>query len=119
MKSRYFRSFEFDCPKEKGSGELMDETFIAMLTEARAKANIPFKINSGFRTPKHNKKVGGKSNSSHLYGLACDIHCSDSRSRFIVLTALIDAGFNRIGVGNTFIHCDIDINKPTNVIWTY
>jgi len=39
---RYFQSYEFDSPDVKGSGQLMDETFLAMLDDARNKANIPF-----------------------------------------------------------------------------
>jgi len=115
----YFFISEFDSPDLKGSGQLMDETFLSMIDEARGIANIPFKINSGFRTQEHNKKVKGKKSSSHLSGLASDISCVDSRSRFIILSALIQVGFTRIGIGNTFIHCDCDINKASQVVWTY
>ena len=31
------------------------------------------KINSGYRSPAHNKKIGGKPKSIHLLGLAADI----------------------------------------------
>jgi len=120
----YFKSKEFDSPDVKGSGALMDETFIDMIIDARSRANIPFKINSGYRTQEYNKSLlerGYKAskNSSHLKGLAADIHCTDSRSRFIIITALIDAGFSRIGIAKSFIHVDCDIDKPLNVIWTY
>lgn len=114
-----FHISEFDSPDKKGSGVLMDETFLSMLDDARVKAGIPFIINSGFRTQKHNKKVGGVKDSAHLKGVAADIKCVDSRSRFIIINALIDAGFTRIGIARTFIHCDIDIDKPQNVIWVY
>jgi uncharacterized protein YcbK (DUF882 family) len=116
---KYFNLHEFDSPDLKGSGALMDETFIDMLIEARHIAQIPFKINSGYRTKEHNKKIGGVKSSSHLKGLAADIHCSDSRSRFIIVNALIEVGFNRIGIGSTFVHCDISIDKPRQVIWVY
>jgi len=33
----------------------------------------PIKINSGYRSPKHNAKVGGAENSQHLLGKAADI----------------------------------------------
>jgi zinc D-Ala-D-Ala carboxypeptidase len=118
-KNIYFNLSEFDSPDVKGSGALMDDTFIDMLIDARALANIPFIISSGYRTEKHNKKVGGVKNSSHLKGLAVDIKCTDSISRFIILNALQQVGFNRIGIAKSFIHCDIDIDKPKNVIWTY
>lgn len=114
-----FKLSEFDSPDLKGSGQFMDETFLSMIDYARSVANVPFKINSGYRTISRNKKVGGVKSSSHLKGVACDIHCIDSRSRFIILNALQEAGFNRIGIAKTFIHCDIDIDKAKNVIWVY
>ena len=116
---RYFEYYEFDSPDVQGSGQLMDKGFLEMLDEARGLANLPFVINSGFRTPEHNKKVDGKENSSHLAGYAADIACSDSRSRFIIIDALIQAGFTRIGVAKSFIHVDNDSEKDGNVIWTY
>ena len=117
MKLNNFKLHEFDSPDVKGSGQFMDETFLSMLDEARTLANIPFKINSGFRTEKHNKKVKGVFGSSHTRGYAADISCKDANSRFIILNALISVGFNRIGVYKTFIHCDIDNDKPRNLIW--
>jgi hypothetical protein len=36
-----------------------------------------------------------------------------------MLNALLEVGFNRIGIAGTFIHIDIDKNKSQNVIWTY
>ena len=119
MENTYFKLSEFDSKDLKGSGQLMDETFMSMLNEARGVANIPFKIISGYRTYEHNKKVGGVKDSSHCKGLAADISCVDSRSRFIIINALIQVGFNRIGIGKTFIHCDCDVNKPKMVSWLY
>lgn len=116
---KYFNINEFDSPDSKGSGAFMDETLIDMLINARHIAGIPFIINSGYRTKKHNKKIGGVENSSHTKGLAVDIKCIDSRSRFIIINALKEAGFNRLGIGKTFIHADIDIDKSKNVYWVY
>lgn len=97
----------------------MNQEFLLKLDRAREVAQIPFKINSAYRTPEHNAKIGGKPNSSHLKGLAVDISVRDSRSRFIVLNALISVGFNRIGIADTFIHVDLDKDKSQQVIWTY
>lgn len=97
----------------------MNQEFLLKLDRAREVAQIPFKINSAYRTPEHNAKIGGKPNSSHLKGLAVDISVTDSRSRFIVLKALIEAGFHRIGVAKTFIHVDDDKSKSPEVVWVY
>ena len=67
----------------------------------------------------HNKEVGGVPTSSHLLGLAVDIRCANSRERFDLINVLLKKGFNRIGIGSTFIHVDIDLDKSPNVIWTY
>jgi uncharacterized protein YcbK (DUF882 family) len=115
----HFTLSEFDSPDLPGSGQNMDSTFLNMLDSARELAGIPFKINSGMRTTQRNMEVGGKIRSSHLVGLAADIHVTDSRSRFIILNALISVGFNRIGIAKTFIHVDNDLSKAKNVYWTY
>ena len=97
----------------------MNQDFLSKLDKARELAGIPFKINSAYRSPEHNAKIGGKPNSSHLKGLAVDISVTNSRQRFIVLNALLDVGFTRIGIADTFIHVDLDNGKNNEVIWTY
>ena len=121
---RNFNINEFDSPDVKGSGAKMDKCFLEMLDNARDIAGVPFVINSGYRTLEHNiaiyKKLGKKPiKSSHLKGLAVDIDCRESRARFLIVSALKDAGFTRIGISDSFIHVDNDTNKAQNVIWTY
>ena len=118
-KLKHFKLSEFDSPDEKGSGAKMDEKFLTKLDAAREIANEPFKINSGYRTPERNKKAGGKPNSSHLSGLACDIKITSSKHRYRVVEALMIVGFNRIGIADTFVHVDDDTSKVQEVIWTY
>jgi len=101
----------------------MTKEFLIKLEIARDIANVPFLISSGFRTPQHNislKKQGYKAsaNSSHLKGCAADIVCKDSGTRQKILNGLILAGFTRIGIADTFIHCDTDKDK-TDAIWLY
>ena len=98
--------------------ENMDANFLNKLDKARSIAGLPFKINSAYRSPDHPLSIKNPS-SSHIKGLAVDISAKDSRTRFIIVDALIKAGFNRIGIADTFIHVDMDLDKSNKVIWTY
>ena len=119
MKLEYFKIIEFDSPDEVGSGKYMNEQFLEMLDCARSYAGIPFKITSGYRTKEHNQKVGGTKDSSHLTGLAADIHCTNSKNRALLIGSLLESGFMRIGIAKNFIHVDIDESKIFPVIWLY
>lgn len=116
---KYFSYDEFDSPDARGTGYNMDAEFLKMLVTAREKAGIPFKITSGYRTEAHNKKVGGVANSSHLRGYAADISAKDSPTRFKIVSALLEAGFSRVGIASSFVHVDNDPDKAKGVIWTY
>lgn len=89
------------------------------LNKARQIADVPFILTSAFRCAAHNAEVGGAETSAHLAGLAVDIKCTDAWTRCKILSALFAAGFNRIGVGRTFIHVDDDLTKPQGVVWLY
>ena len=96
----------------------MHPQLIAALDMARAKAGVPFKVNSGFRCQKHNKAVGAKPTSSHTLGLAVDVAFADGTQGIKILKALMPF-FDRIGIGSNFIHVDIDPNKPGPAMWVY
>lgn len=117
-KYRNFDPKEFESPDIEGSGYNMQAGFMEMLQHARKIANIPFVITSGYRSEAHNKAVGGVANSSHLKGLAADIRVRNGIERLTILSALLQAGFRRIGIGESFIHVDLDSDKPASV-WTY
>ena len=124
IKLKYFELSEFDSPDQENSGVNMDHTFLRMLDKAREIAGIPFKINSAYRSETHNLKVGGvprsetNRGSSHLYGFAADISCTNSNHREIIVRSLIKAGFTRLGVAKSFIHVDNDPNK-VDALWLY
>ena len=118
MNLKFFSLSEFDCPSLPNSGKNMDINFLYKLEHARELAAIPFKITSGYRTAGHNEAVGGVPNSSHLIGVAADIAVGSGNERYIILNALIRAGFKRIGVAKGFIHADTDDSK-SNSVWTY
>ena len=119
MKFKYFTYEEFDSPDFVGSGKLVSDELISMLDVARKKYGKYMVINSGYRTIEHNAEVGGKPESSHLKGLAADISCTNSTDRFLLEGILREVGFTRVGMGNTFIHVDIDKEKTQKVLWTY
>ena len=106
--SKYFKEIENNMSKE----------FLFVLDEAREIAGIPFIINSAYRSPEHPLSIKNPS-SSHIKGLAVDIKATDSKTRFKIVQALITVGFTRIGIADTFIHVDLDLDKTKNVIWTY
>ena len=118
---KFFSISEFDSPDEIDSGNNMDLDFLRKLDEAREIAGIPFKVNSGYRSLSHNKKVGGVSNSSHAKIPCCaaDINIKGSRDRFLVISAAIKVGINRIGIGKNFLHLDTDKQKSQDIIWHY
>lgn len=112
---KYFNEKEFAC---NCCGDInIDDNLTAKLDKARELADTPFRINSGYRCEVHNANVGGVKGSSHTKGYAADIAVNGSANRFTILCSLLDAGFNRVGVYKTFIHVDVDPDKPSNVIW--
>ena len=118
---KYFNLSEFDSPDEVGSGDNMDIDFVRKLDEAREMAGIPFKVNSGYRTPFHNTMVGGVKGSSHM-NIPCsaaDIHIEGSSERYKIISSAIKVGINRIGIGKNFLHLDTDKTKSQDVIWHY
>ena len=106
--SKYFKEIEAN----------MDKRFLFVLDEAREFAGIPFIINSAYRSPDHPESIKNPT-SSHIKGLAVDIKATDSATRFKIVEALVSVGFTRIGIADTFIHVDLDLDKTQNVIWTY
>ena len=113
---KYFVPSEFDSPDLPGSGVNMDNTLIYRLDQIRILLKQPIIINSGFRTNAHNIKVHGSSNSSHLAGLAADVHAPDSTFKFHFVRYSIWLGICRLFIYENHIHIDIDTDKPYPVL---
>ncbi len=56
----------------------------------RDKVGQPIIINSGYRSPQLNRKVGGAANSNHLTGCAVDIRTSGYEQAIVFAAILID-----------------------------
>ena len=97
------------------------EKFITKLQTARTIAKTRFIITSWYRSPEYNKKVGGVADSAHVAGIAVDIAFTDSHQKFLIVSSLFICGFKRIGISdkNNFVHVDLDLDKPQNVLFTY
>lgn len=79
----------------------------------------PIKINSGYRSPEHNKSVGGVKNSMHTKGKAADIHISGLTPNQIaaVIFMLIEQKKIKqggVGIYPNFVHYDI---RGTKARW--
>lgn len=99
-------------------GKDLDQELMAMLDMARGKAGIPFVITCGMRTPEQNAALKNSvSDSAHLTGHAVDLACTESEQRFKMVTALLDAGFTRIGIYAAHLHADNDLTKSQGVMW--
>lgn len=113
----YFKSDEFKCPC---CGEVTVSGYlIHLLNKIRESLGKPMHVNSGYRCKKHNKKVGGKPSSAHRRGTAADIKCTNSAMRYLIVKYALEAGFKRIGVGDGFVHLDVDSELPLEVLWIY
>lgn len=97
----------------------MDKGLLEFLDKLRDAFGKPIHINSSYRTPEDNERVGGVKNSEHLTGEAVDIRCDNSRDRFLLVSFAIGLGCNRIGIGDSFIHLGWSKTKSQRVIWTY
>lgn len=69
-------------------------------------------VNSGYRTPAYNAKVGGKKNSYHLKAMAADITCKSKTPKQLaaVIEKLIAAKKMKqggLGVYPGFVHYDV------------
>lgn len=96
-------------PKEiacKGTGKLLvDERSMDMLQELRNAINLPLIINSGYRSPEHNRAVGGATNSFHTRGMAFDIRNGRHKNNELITIAR-GLGFRGVGRYKTFTHLD-------------
>lgn len=123
VEMRHFAPEEFACKCGCGRGfPDMDPEFLFRLNRARYAAGIPFVLTSAFRCREHNASVPGASaTSSHVKGLAVDIAAPDDFARYRIVSGLLAAGFDRVGIstGGGFVHVDLDRKKNPQRLWIY
>lgn len=116
---RFFKQKDFDRCTPPCDISQMHVPTMEKFDRARQMAGIPFIVNSAFRSVAWEKSRGRNGLSAHCEGRAMDIRAVDGRQRYLIITALLKAGFTRIGVASTYVHADDDEDKPPEVIWTY
>ena len=100
-----FSPAEIAC---RGTGKLrINEDALDKLQGLRTTLGKPMIVNSGYRSPEHNKRVGGAAQSMHLEGKAFDISMANHDPASFIAAARA-AGFMGIGTypRSNFIHID-------------
>jgi hypothetical protein len=124
--SKNFSRYEVRCSCGCNASWI-SPVLIEKLQHVRDVIDKPMLITSGVRCEEFNTSINGSLISSHMpdsegMGLAVDIACTSSQSRFEMVDVAIKY-FRRIGIAGehsgNFIHLDIDPYKPQDVIWTY
>jgi uncharacterized protein YcbK (DUF882 family) len=117
--SKYFAPQEFRRCSPSCTIDQMDQRFLDTLDALRAQAGIPLVLNCAYRSVAHEKARGRSGNSAHTKGLAADIRCNSSATRWKIVTAALALGIRRIGIGKSYVHVDIDGALPQDVVWHY
>ena len=81
----------------------------------RDEIKLPIRINSGYRTPAYNKKIGGAAISQHLFAKAADINVlgmSPSVLKSVIERLIKEKRMHNgaIGLYTSFVHYDIREN---------
>ena len=109
--STNFRVREFAC--QDGSDVIfVSPELISLLQKIRTHFGKAVTITSAYRTPPHNKSVGGTTYSQHQYGTAADIKVSGVSPKKVAAyaeTLLVNKG--GIGTYDTFTHIDVRADR--------
>ena len=101
-----FSPAEIAC---RGTGKLLvNAEALDRLQALRRALGRPMIVNSAYRSPEHNARVGGAKRSQHLSGAAFDISMANHDPKQFIAAAR-EAGFTGIGTypRSNFIHIDI------------
>lgn len=113
---KHFPPQEIAC---RGTGAILLDAAsmdaLDRLEKLRVRIGKPFYINSGFRSPEWNKKIGGEKNSYHMKGVAFDISMKNHNPTRFITQARME-GFNGIGQypHQDFVHIDTGPRRNWN-----
>ena len=119
-----FNREEFDCAdgSEMPIEVQLNIAELAIQLEIiRSHFNAQITINSAYRSPEHNRKIGSNDSSQHILGKAADIVVKGvapddvyDAIEFLISEGLVKEG--GLGRYNTFTHYDI---RGTRARWNY
>ena len=81
--TKNFKMGEFASPDGFIVWNAETEKFLSMLQEFRDWISCPISPSSMYRSPEHNKRIGGASNSMHLQGMAVDIPWRGTKPEYL------------------------------------
>ena len=109
--SANFKVKEFAC-KDGSDVIFISPELVEILQKIRNHFKVAVTINSGYRTPAYNKKIGGATYSQHTYGTAVDIKVKGIKPKTVaqyVETLMPNTG--GIGIYSNFTHVDVREEK--------
>ena len=112
----HFSPREIAC---KGTGKLtIDTEAMDMLQRLRTNLGKPLILTSAYRSPEHNRKVGGAKASKHMEGVAFDVRM-DNHDPHTFEAAARAAGFSGFGYypKSGFMHIDTAEPRSWGTPW--
>lgn len=109
--SKDFRVREFRC-RNGADPIFIDTALVELLQKIRDHFGAPITINSAYRTPEYNKKIGGSTYSQHQYGKAADIVVKGVKpSEVAAYAEQLMPSYGGVGRYATFTHVDVRDEK--------
>lgn len=113
--SAHFKAWEFAC-RSGADAVLIAPRLVMVLETIRAHFGVAVTINSGYRTPEYNAKVGGAAHSQHCYGMAADIVVKGQTPEAVAAFArTLMPDWGGVGVYKSFTHIDV---REARADWT-
>ena len=113
--STHFKVKEFAC-KDGSDAVLVAPRLVMVLQSIRSRFGAAVTINSGYRTPQYNAKVGGVAHSQHCYGTAADIVVQGKTPAAVAAYAReLMPDWGGVGIYETFTHIDV---REAKADWT-
>lgn len=104
--SPHFRLIEF-ASRDGADEVLVHPALVDLLETVREEFGEPIHVTSGYRSPSHNRAVGGARDSRHTMGLAADVIIKRVSPSDIAEFAAKHA-IGGLGTYSTFCHLDVE-----------